>query len=105
MKCRHLRQNWNGSNQYQSMIQCNTCGKVLALIYPDVVPNILEETPVVKQLLDRKQGHIIKPVTELQGNFKVKQELSELLQDKLKKKQENTSSRSRICKARSMQSR
>ena len=55
--CHHEVQTRNGSNQYQSMIKCADCGKVLCQLYQQVDRQILAETPTVQLVLqeDRKQ--------------------------------------------------
>ena len=55
--CQHKAQTRNGSNQYQSMIRCADCGKVLCQLYHQVNKQILAETDTVQQVLeeDRKQ--------------------------------------------------
>ena len=51
-RCPHRRQSPNGSNQYQSMVKCLDCNKVLAQVYFGCDFQQLRRTQVMRQLLE-----------------------------------------------------
>ena len=72
--CHHEVQTRSGSNQYQNMIKCSECGKVLCQVYPQVDGQMLAEIPTVQLVLqeDRKQRLIKETARSLNLEHQIK---------------------------------
>ena len=69
--CRHdAQQTRNGSNQYQHMIKCAGCGKVLAQVFNEVNKQVYSELPMTKEVVKDSTQMMEEKIRNLEEQLK-----------------------------------
>ena len=77
--CDHASQSTNGSNQYQAMLRCKRCGKMLAQVYHDADPSLLKGFPAVQCAVGLEMAETRRQMRQLKAETeRFERELREL---------------------------